>query len=57
MISVEIREPCYPRWYMFWIWKDKVPPGTGLVGDGLTLRDKNIDLNKFNIDILSDAIE
>ena len=56
-MSVEIQEPCDPRWYMFWIWKDKVPPGTGLVGDGLTLRDKNIDLNKFNIDILSDAIE
>ena len=34
-----------------------MPPVTLLVGDRLTMRGKNIDLNNFKRDVLSDVIE
>ena len=34
MVSVEIQDPCEPRWYIFCIQRDKVPPVTVFVGEG-----------------------
>ena len=45
------------QWYIFWVCKDKWLQALAWWVAGSTLQRKNIDLNYFNGDVISDAIE